>query len=403
VAAGGGLLVGGLLAVAFNLRGAITSLPPVYPELSAAAGYSRATESVLAAVPVLCFAACSGLAPALARRIGDERVIGLALALLVIGLGMRCAAPGALLFPGTIVASCAIALMNVLLPSLVKRRRPDLAGLFIGLYMTSLTVGAVVGAAVAVPLFNAAGGSSAAVRITLGIWALPALLAAFAWLPQLKFKTVPAPIGGRRGVLAMARYRLAWQVTAFMGLQSLSYYATLSWFPTMLRDHGIGASAAGNLLALMNVGNAVTGLLVPVLAQRARDQRPLAASAVLLIMIGLAGSAFGPNATAIVFVTVLGLGQGSAFSLAVFLFAARAADSHTAAELSGFAQGIGYLIAVSGPLLLGLLESATGGWTVPVLVLLGVAAGQLVFGLLASRAITIGATGTVSLAPARSP
>jgi CP family cyanate transporter-like MFS transporter len=124
---------------------------------------------------------------------------------------------------------------------------------------------------------------------------------------------------------------------------------------------------------------------------------------VLLIMIGLAGSAFGPNATAIVFVTVLGLGQGSAFSLAVFLFAARAADSHTAAELSGFAQGIGYLIAVSGPLLLGLLESATGGWTVPVLVLLGVAAGQLVFGLLASRAITIGATGTVSLAPARSP
>jgi len=343
-------------------------------------------------VPVLCFAAFSGLAPALARRLGDEPVIGLSLVLLAGGLGMRAAAPGVLLFPGTVVASSAIALVNVLLPSLIKRRRPDLAGLLIGLYLMSLTVGAVLAAAFAVPLFNAAGAGAGAVRITLGVWALPALLAAAAWVPQLRFRTMPAhqAADAGRGVLAMARYRLAWQVTAFMGLQSLSYYATLSWFPTMLRDHGIGAAAAGNLLALMNVGNAVTGLIVPVLAQRARDQRLIVTVAVAAIMIGLAGSAFGPNATAVVFVCVLGIGQGSAFSLAVFLFAARAADAHTAAALSGFAQGIGYLIAVSGPLLFGLLESATGGWTVPIWVLLGVAVGQLVSGLLAGRAITIG-------------
>jgi CP family cyanate transporter-like MFS transporter len=382
--AGSGLLIGGIVAVAFNLRAAITSLPPVYPELTATAGYSTATESVLAAVPVLCFAAFSGLAPALARRLGEERVIQLALVLLAVGLGMRSAVPGALLFPGTIVASSAIALMNVLMPSLIKRRRPDLAGLLVGVYMTSLTVGAVVGVAIAVPLFDATGGSGASVRITLGIWALPALIAAVVWLPQLRFHTLPAP-DGRRGVLAMARHLLAWQVTAFMGLQSLSFYATLSWFPTMLRDHGIGATAAGSLLALMNVGNAVTGLIVPVLAQRARDQRPVAAIAVMLIMIGLAGTAFGPNATAVVFVAVLGLGQGSAFSLAVFLFTARAADGHTAAALSGFAQGLGYLVASVGPLLLGFLHNATGGWTVPAWALLVAAAGQFVAGQLASR------------------
>lgn len=390
LAAGSGLLVGGIIAAAFNLRAAITGLPPVFPELTTAAGYSTATESVLAAVPVLSFAAFSGLAPALARRLGEERVIGLALGLLVIGLGMRAALPVALLFPGTIVASCAIAMMNVLMPSLIKRRRPDLAGLLIGLYMTSLTIGAVLGSAIAVPLFNAAGGSSAAVRITLGIWALPALLAALVWLPQLRFRTAPPAGEGRRGVLAMARHRLAWQVTAFMGLQSLGYYATLSWFPTMLRDHGIGAAAAGNLVALMNVGNAVTGLIVPMLAQRARDQRLLAAAAVALIMTGLAGSAFGPNSTAVLFVTVLGVGQGSAFSLSVFLFAARAADGHTAAALSGFAQGIGYLVASAGPLLLGLLHTATGGWAVPAWALMGVAAGQLIAGQLASRNRTIG-------------
>jgi MFS transporter, CP family, cyanate transporter len=397
LAAGSGLLIGGLIAVAFNLRGAITGLPPVYPELATTAGYSTAAESVLAAVPVLCFAAFSGVAPALARRLGDERVIGLSLVLLAGGLAMRSAAPTALLFPGTIVASSAIALMNVLLPSLVKRRRPDMAGLLIGLYLLSLTVGAVLAAAVAVPLFNAVGGGSGAVKITLGIWALPALVAAFVWLPQLRFAAAPGRSAGPpahsvpgHSVRAMAKNALAWQVTAFMGLQSLSYYATLSWFPTMLRDHGIGAAAAGNLLALMNVGNAVTGLAVPVLAQRARDQRLIAAISCLVIMIGLAGSAFGPNSTAVVFVCLLGLGQGGAFSLAVFLFAARAADAPTAAALSGFAQGIGYLIAVTGPLLFGLLESATGGWAVPVWVLMGVAVGQLISGVMAGRAITIG-------------
>src|SRR5258708_40240679 len=131
------------------------------------------------------------------------------------------------------------------------------------------------------------------------MWALPALAAALVWLPQLRFRTVPVPAEGR-GVLAMGRSALAWQVTVFMGLQSLSYYATLSWFPTMFRDHGIGAGAAGNLPAPMNVGNMMTGLIVPVLAHRLRDQRVLAGSAVILIMAGrarrgvLSGAPRGP-------------------------------------------------------------------------------------------------------------
>ncbi|HVB46319.1 MAG TPA: MFS transporter [Streptosporangiaceae bacterium] len=386
---GSTLLVGGILAVSFNMRAAITSLPPVYPELASAAGLSTATEAALAAVPVLSFAVFSGLAPVLARRLGEERVLGLAVVLLAAGLGLRSAAPGILLFPGTVLASCAIALMNVLLPSLIKRRQPDRAGLLIGLYLMTLTAGAVLGAVIAVPVFTAAGGSATAVRLTLGMWALPALLAALVWLPQLRFRTVPAQ-QGRRGVLAMGRHALAWQVMAFMSLQSLSYYATLSWFPTMFRDHGIGAVQAGNLLALMNLGNAVTGLIVPVLAQRARDQRLIAAISVLAIAVGLAGSAFGPNATVIGFVCLLGLGQGGAFGLSVFLFTARAADSHAAAALSGFAQGAGYLFASTGPLLLGFLHTVSGGWALPVWVLLACAAGQLAAGLLAGRALTVG-------------
>lgn len=385
---GGAALLGGVLAISFNMRAAITGLPPVYPELSAA-GFSALTESVLAALPVVGFAVFAGLAPVLARRLGEERVLGLALVLLAAGLGSRSLAPAILLYPGTVVASCAIAMMNVLLPSLVKRRKPEAAGLLIGLYLLSLTAGAVLASVIAVPVFQAAGGAGMAVRVSLGMWALPALAAVAVWLPQMRFRTLPRT-ARRYGVMTMAGRPLAWQVAAFVGLQSLSYYAALAWFPTMFRDHGIGAAAAGNLLALMNLGNAVTGLVTPILAQRSRDQRRLASTAVAATIVGLAGCGFGPDSTVAVFVGVLGVGQGAAFSLSIFLFTARASDSHAAAALSGFAQAIGYLVAGAGPLLIGLLHAVTGGWAIAVMALIGCGFGQLAAGLLAGRDRMIG-------------
>ncbi len=245
------------------------------------------------------------------------------------------------------------------------------------------------------------------------MWAAPAVLAAVVWLPQLRYRTVPngAPpqqvvrIAGQAaevpenaamrpsGALAMGRSALAWQVTFFMGLQSLSYYATLSWFPTMFRDRGVSAVHAGDLLALMNLGNAVTCLLIPVLAHRAADQRKLAVAAVAVTAVGITGAIFGPAVLAPGFIALLGLGQGATLGLAIFYTMARAPDPATAASLSAFAQGVGYLLASSGPLTIGFLHDATGGWTLPAVVLLAVAAAQLVTGWLAGRALTVpGAT-----------
>src|SRR5205085_5223224 len=109
--------------------------------------------------------------------------------LLAVGLAARGALPGTLLFPGTVLAAGAIALVNVLLPSLVKRRRPGQAGLLIGVYLLSLAAGAILGSLIAVPAFQSSGHS---VRLALGVWALPALAAVLAWLPQWRFRTTPA-------------------------------------------------------------------------------------------------------------------------------------------------------------------------------------------------------------------
>ena len=404
----GALLIAGIIALAVNLRAAITSLPPVFPELSGTLHISMATEAALAAVPVLCFGLFSGIAAPGSRAFGEERVLGAALVLLAAGLLARGAAPRLLLFPGTILASGAIALMNVLLPSLLKRRRPDQAGLLIGLYLLALSAGAILGSLIAVPVFEAAGGAGLAVRVTLGMWALPALLAAIVWLPQLRYRTLPEaaaspaarPPGRRHGALSVGRYPLAWQVTGFMGLQSLSYYAALSWLPTLLRDRGVSAAHAGDLLALMNLGNAVTAMLLPVLAHRARDQRILAAISAMATGGGLVGAAFGPLATAAPFIFLLGLGQGATLGLGIFCTMARAPDPVTAASLSAFAQGIGYLIASTGPLLVGFLHAVTGGWTVPIAALLVVAILQLITGWLAGRAQTVPALGAAPARPA---
>ena len=374
----------GIVVLAFNLRGSITSLPPLFPELSSSLHLSSAAIAALAATPVLCFGVFSGVAAPLSRRYGEERVLLVALALLGIGLLSRAALPARLLFPGTVLAAAAIALMNVLLPSLIKRRQPARAGLLIGIYLLSLAAGAILGSLLAVPMFQASGGS---VPLALGIWALPVAVAALAWLPQWRFRTAPA--GARppeqRRLLKVSRYLLAWQVMGFMGLQSLIYYATLSWLPTLFRDRGADPVHAGTLLALMNIGNAVTLMLIPVLAHRTRDQRWLVALTVASSAVGLAGAWFAPMGGAAIWVVLLGFGQGAALGLAVYFTVARAPDPVSSASLSAFAQGAGYLVATTGPLAVGFLHTATGSWTVPIVVLLAVLAAELAVGWGAGR------------------
>jgi CP family cyanate transporter-like MFS transporter len=380
--------VAAMVVLAFNLRGAITSLPPLFPELSSSLHLSSAAIAVLAATPVVCFGLFSGVAAPLSRRHGEERVLLAALVLLAVGLLCRAALPGWLLFPGTVLASAAIALMNVLLPSLVKRRRPARAGTLIGVYLLSLAAGAILGSLIAVPLFQASGGS---VPLALGIWALPAAVAVLVWLPQWRFRTAPAGVlpPGQHGLLKVSRYALAWQVMGFMGLQSLIYYATLSWFPTLFRDRGAAPEHAGTLLAVMNLGNAATALLIPMLAHRTRDQRWLVAATVAVSAIGLAGAWFAPLAGAAAWVLLLGLGQGAALGLAIYFTMARAPDPVSSASLSAFAQGAGYLVAATGPLVVELLHTTTGGWTIPVVTLLVVLAAEFVIGWQAGRAVTL--------------
>jgi CP family cyanate transporter-like MFS transporter len=329
-----------------------------------------------------------------------------AIILLTAGLLLRGAAPGAMLFPGTIAAASAIAVMNVLLSSLIKRRWPQRAGFLIGLYITALSVGAIIGSLVSVPLWRGTGGS---LPLVLGWLAGPAALAALLWVPQAKsgrvVRTYPAssapaavaaddgrpgeeagsPAAAARSHVAVHRHALTWQITLFMGIQSLLFYAALSWLPTILRDRGLSAGAAGGLLALMGVGNMAVSLVVPVAAQRMRAQYALVVPTVAAIAVGMAGVVYLPLGSAAVWMLILGAGQNAALCLAIFFTMARAPHAAAAASLSSLAQAVGYLLAAAGPLEVGLLHSSTGSWNVPLAVLFALTGILLAAGLLAAR------------------
>lgn len=374
-------LVLGLILVGLNLRPALASVSPLLRELTRRLGLSPTLASALVAVPVLCFGVFPVLAPGLRRRFGEERVLLGGLVCLAAGLLLRALAPGLLLFPGTVLAAGAIAVMNVLPSSLIKRRLPHRAGLLLGVFLLCVNGGATLGAGLSAPLYDAVHGSLA---LALGLWAVPVAVAFLGWLPQAGRATRPEPAERERGG-TLWRSPLAWQVTLFMGVQGLTYYATLSWLPNLFRDRGADAAHAGFLLSVVGIGSALMALTAPALAHWRVRQPLLVIGTVVLSAAGLAAAVYAPLGTETAWMAVLGLGQGAALSLALLFTIVRAADPRTSATLAAMASGIGFLLSSGGPFVVGLLRSASGGWALPIWLLLALTGLELVAGLLAAR------------------
>jgi MFS transporter, CP family, cyanate transporter len=372
----------GITVVAASLRGPITAVGPLLETIRSDAGLSATGAGALGMLPLLAFAAVSPLAAGFGARIGLERATAAALALLAVGVAVR-SIPGTIqLFAGTALLGIAIGLVNVLLSALIKRDGPDHAAALTGLYTTVMGAFAMIGSGIAVPVADTAPGGW---RTSLGLWVLVALVALGAWLPRLRSGGARPAEPDRTTDRSHWRSRLAWQLTAFMGLQSLGFYVSISWLPTILHSHGTSPAAAGWYLALMLLTGLLASALSPVLVRRLPDQRLLAAGAAVLGVLSYLGFVALPDLSPLWSATV-GLSQGVGITLALSFFALRARDARQAAALSGMGQSLGYLLAAIGPLLFGVLHDATGGWSVPLVILATLIALQAVVALGAGRA-----------------
>ena len=382
------LLVLAIVLLAANLRPALTSVAPLIGQIRTDTGISNGVAGLLTGLPLLAFAVLSPIAPRLALRFGMERVLLASLLVLAVGVLLRSAGVVAALFLGTAILGAAIAVGNVLLPSLVKREFPERTGLMTSTYTTALAFSAAIAAGASFPIAYQVDGW----RGSLALWALLALIAAVAWFPQIRSADhANASTGTSRGVTGVWSSVLAWQVTLFMGLQSLGYYVVLTWLPEILQEEvGVSAAQAGWMLALAQVVVIPAMFLAPVLADRRPSQYSVVVVAVTLTGAGTLGLLVAASTATILWIVLLGLGQGACFSLALTFFALRAPDSEHAAALSGMAQSIGYLLAAGGPFFLGLLRDATHAWTVPLTLLVAVTVCLLITGLGAARDAHVG-------------
>lgn len=372
----------GVVLVAINLRPAVASVGPVLSDVRADTGLSTVGASVLTAMPILCFGALAPVAPRMARRLGLRPALAVLLAALLAGLLVRLLPGLPLLFVGTVVAAGAIAACNVLVPALIKDDYAERTGLAMGIYTTTLTLAAAVAVGVSVPIEHGIGGGW---RSALGVWALPAAGALLAWLALARSgaerppETAPVP-----GTLL--REPLAWHVTVYFGLQALGFYAVLAWLPTLYQDAGYSAASAGGLVSLTAFIQCPVALVVPLLATRARDQRLLVFVAGLCAAGGLLGILLSPTSASLLWILLLGLGQGAAFPLGLTLVVLRTAQPAVTARLSAMAQSGGYLLAALGPFFVGSLHDLTDSWTASVTLLLVLLVPQVGSGLVAGRA-----------------
>lgn len=375
------LLIGALVLVALNLRPALSSVSPLLWQVSADLGMSTATAGVLTTLPVLCLGLFAPLAPLLARRFSAERTIGGVLLVLASGILLRTQLGTVGLFAGSVVAGASIGIIGVLLPGIVKRDFPAHAGTLTGVYTMALCLGAALAAGGSVPLSQAFDGSW---RLGLGVWSIPAVIAAIAWWPQARN---PNHLGRPRyKVHGLLRDPLAWQVTLFMGLQSSLAYIVFGWLPSILIDRGLSPAQAGLVTSGSIIMQLVSSLSAPWLATRQRDQRVAILCVLALTLAGLFGCLYAPLGGLWGWAVVLGLGQGGLFAIALTLIVLRSANAQIAASLSGMAQGVGYTLASMGPLAVGVVHDASGGWAVMGWVFGGIGVAAALAGMGAGRA-----------------
>jgi MFS transporter, CP family, cyanate transporter len=360
------LALTGMLLVALNVRTAVSSLSPIIPFIRDDFELSNLAVSFLGMLPPLGFALSGLIAPIITRRIGLEAALLTLLATIALGSVIRAVSGDwSLLSVGTMLALIGMGMGNVLLPVVVRKYFPDRIGTMTGLYLVIVSVGAFSPPLIAVPVAEAAGW-----RVSLGQWAVVALIASIPWLFALRQNKVEEPVVTQALTIPISvRHVKIWKSPTAMAMvviwavSSLNGYAIFAWLPQILMDEsGSTPAEAGVLLALYAAMGIPAALSMPVLAVRYPNQAPLIYLSGILFFVGYGGLIFLPGWWSWAWVLLAGLGP-ILFPLNLALFNIRTKSQETLLRISGFAQGFGYLAAATGPLVIGVLHELTGNWT----------------------------------------
>lgn len=351
-----------IVLVGLNLRPALAAIGPLLDMIQRATGIADGAASLLTTIPILLMGAGALGARPLQRAVGCAAGVWLGVVLIALACASRIGAQHAwLLLASAGCAGLGIAMVQALLPAFVKTHFPTRIGGAMGIYSTSIMGGAVLASVVA-PL--------AAARwewpMALAGWALPAAVAALVWplasrrgdgrgavtgLPRAA-QAQPA----RTSQLRPSRSPRAWRLALFFGIATGAYTLVLAWLPPYYMRLGWSPTAAGSLLGGVTLAEVVAGLAVSATIDRLPDRRPALYAAIAALLGGLLVMLAAPLTLALPAALLLGAGIGALFPLSLIVTVDHAPTPADAAALTGFVQGIGYLIAALFPFAAGVVR-----------------------------------------------
>jgi CP family cyanate transporter-like MFS transporter len=397
------LAVVAVIVTAVNLRPAVTSIGPVLEEVRHGLGMSSTVAGLLASVPPLCFSIFGVGAPRLERQFGRGSVVLAGMCALTAGLALRPLAHNTVSFlAASVLALAGLGLANVMMPAIVKHYFPNRVGVMTGIYAMGISLGTTIGAAATAPISNALGGDW---RVALWVWVLPAALTIPIWLPLLRDRgqapassaarsdrvvhpVTPMPTTDGPSPWRLTHSRTAWAMAIFFGLQVSEIFCSMGFLPQIFRDAGVSSDVAGLLLAVAMAIGVPVSLVLPAIAGRMRNQSVLVVGLAVFGLAGFAGLWLAPAALPWVWAFLIGVASTS-FPLALVMIPLRARTEGGVVQLSAFAQCVGYLLAVPGPILVGFLHQYTGGWIVPIAVMASLLIPQTISGIFAGRNHTV--------------
>ncbi|AHG41744.1 MFS transporter [Pseudomonas syringae CC1557] len=353
-----GLMVSVVL-LALNLRPSMAAIGPLLSAIREDLPLGFGTASLLTMLPVMAMGLAMFFGMSVARRLGSHRSIILSLGLIGLATLARLFVESvAQLIISAVLAGLGIAMIQALMPALIKSRFKANVSLCMGLYVTAIMGGAAIAASFS-PLILSRSGSW---HFALAVWSVLALLALCFWWGQqqlLSQTEKSSEVPQRQAFSHMPR---AWTLGVFFGLGTASYTCVLAWLAPYYLEHGWSEQGAGLLLGFLTLMEVISGLLVPALANRSRDKRIALGVLLVLMMIGFAGLILMPQQLSLLWASLLGLGIGGLFPMSLIVSMDHIDDPQQAGSLTAFVQGVGYLIASLSPLLAGVIRDLTGSF-----------------------------------------